>query len=91
MLLALLATVGGYLQEKGRLAQFIQMSPAAARDLYEKAQLRRERVMMVVTGVLVAGAVAALVRLQGVSDDDLVVRGAGDRRGRHAAPRTPCG
>ena len=59
--LALLATLGGYLQEKGRLEKILQMSPAAARDLYEKAQVRRERVMMVVTAVLAAGAVVALV------------------------------
>lgn len=61
VLLALAATMGGYLQEKGRLAKILQMSPAAARDLYERAQVRRERVMMVVTAVLVAGAIAALI------------------------------
>ena len=61
ILLALLATAGGYLQEKARLAKFLELPPAAARDLYEKAQAQRERVMMVVTAVLVAGAVAALI------------------------------
>jgi hypothetical protein len=61
VLLALVATLGGYLQEKARLAKILQMSPAAARDLYEKSQVRRERVMVIVTGVLIAGAVAALI------------------------------
>jgi hypothetical protein len=61
VILALLATLGGYLQEKKRLATMLELSPAEARELYEKAQLRRERVMMVVTAVLVAGAIAALL------------------------------
>jgi hypothetical protein len=59
--LALLATLGGFLQEKKRLASMIALSPAAARTLYEKAQLRRERVLMLFTGLLVAGAIAALI------------------------------
>jgi hypothetical protein len=59
--LALLATLGGYLQEKKRLATILALPPAAARALYEKAQLRRERVLMVVTALLVAGAIVALV------------------------------
>ena len=59
--LALLATLGGWLQEKARLAKILEMSPAAARDLLEKAQVRRERVMMIVTGVLFAVGVVALV------------------------------
>jgi len=59
--LALLGTLGGYLQEKGRLAKILQMSPATARDLLEKAQVRRERVMVIVTAVLIALAVSALV------------------------------
>jgi hypothetical protein len=59
--LALLATLGGWLQEKGRLAKILEMSPAAARDLLERAQVRRERVMIIVTGVLVATAIVALV------------------------------
>jgi hypothetical protein len=59
--LALLAMLGGWLQEKARLAKILEMSPAAARDLLEKAQVRRERVMMIVTGVLLAVGVVALV------------------------------
>jgi len=59
--LALLATAGGYLQEKKRLETILALPPAAARAFYEKAQLRRERVLMVVTGLLVAGAIASLV------------------------------
>ena len=42
-------------------ATILALPPAAARDLYEKAQARRERVLMVVTAVLVAGAIAAVV------------------------------
>lgn len=61
VLLALLATLAGYLQEKKRVATILALPPAAARDLYEKAQLRRERVLIAVTAVLVAGAIAALV------------------------------
>jgi hypothetical protein len=64
VLVALLATLGGYLQEKKRLAAILAMPAATARDLYEKAQLRRERVLMVVTAVLVAGAAAALLLLE---------------------------
>ena len=59
--LALLATLGGYLQEKKRLETMLAMPPEAARDLYEKAQVRRERVLMVVTALLIAAAVAALL------------------------------
>jgi hypothetical protein len=58
---ALLATLGGYLQEKQRLAKILALSPADARALYEKAQVRRERVLMAVTAVLMAGAAAALI------------------------------
>ena len=61
VLATLLAYVGGYLQEKKRLATTLQLRPAAARDRYEAAQRRRERMLMVVTAVLVAGAVAAAV------------------------------
>jgi len=61
VVLAALATLGGYFQEKKRLATILSLPAAAARDLYEKAQARRDRVMIAVTAVLVAGAVAALV------------------------------
>jgi hypothetical protein len=57
----LLVTLAGYLQEKKRLQTILGLSPAAARDLYEKAQVRRERVLMAFTGVLMAGAAAALI------------------------------
>ena len=43
------------------------MPPAAARDLYERAQVRRERVMMVVTVVLAAGAAIGLDAGQGAA------------------------
>jgi hypothetical protein len=59
--LAALATLGGYFQEKKRLAAILTLPPAAARDLYEKAQSRRDRVLMLVTAVLMVGAVAAVV------------------------------
>ena len=62
--LALLATLGGYLQEKKRLATILAMAPEAARALYEKAQLRRERVLMAVTAVLVAAAVVSFILLK---------------------------
>jgi hypothetical protein len=55
----LLAYVGGYVQEKRRLATTLNMPAAAARDRYERLQQQRERVLAVVTAVLVAGAVAA--------------------------------
>ena len=64
VLLALLAMLGGYLQEKKRLATILALAPSAARDLYEKAQLRRERVLIAVTAVLVAGAITAVVLLK---------------------------
>ena len=59
--LAALATLGGYFQEKKRLASILSLPAAAARDLYEKAQARRDRVMIAVTTVLVVGAVAAVL------------------------------
>jgi probable LLM family oxidoreductase len=37
------------------------LAPSAARDMYEKAQLRRERVLIAITALLVAGAIAAVV------------------------------
>jgi hypothetical protein len=55
----LLAYVGGYVQEKKRLAATLDMPAPAARDRYERLQQQRERVLLVVTAVLVAGAVAA--------------------------------
>ena len=67
VLLALLATLGGYLQEKKRLAKILALAPSAARDLYERAQLRRERVMIAVTAVLVAGAITAARSVQGAA------------------------
>ena len=59
--LAALATLGGYFQEKKRLASILAMPAAAARDLYEKAQARRDRVMWLVTGVLTVAAIVAVV------------------------------
>ena len=59
--LAMLATLGGYLQEKKRLETIRGLPPTAARDLYEKAQVRRDRLLMTITGVLMAGAAAALI------------------------------
>jgi hypothetical protein len=55
----LLAYVGGYVQEKKRLATTLTMPATEARDRYERAQQQRERVLLVVTAVLVAGAMAA--------------------------------
>jgi hypothetical protein len=59
--LAVLSTLGGYLQEKKRLATILALPPAEARALYERAQLRRERVLTAFTALLVASAIAALV------------------------------
>jgi hypothetical protein len=61
VLLALLATLGGYFQEKKRLDEIRALPAAAARDLYEKAQARRDRMMALVTAALIAGAIAALI------------------------------
>jgi hypothetical protein len=59
--LAVLSTLGGYFQEKKRLTTILGLPPAAARDLYERAQVRRDRVLLVATALLVAGAVVALM------------------------------
>lgn len=61
VVLTLLATLGGYLQEKKRLDTIRGLSPTAARDLYEKAQVRRDRVLMTITGLLMAGAAALIL------------------------------
>jgi len=61
VLLALLATLGGYLQEKKRLATIRALPAARARDLYDAAQKRRERVMIAVTVMLGLGAAAAVL------------------------------
>jgi hypothetical protein len=61
VLLALLSTLGGYFQEKKRLADILALPAAAARDRYEKAQARRDRMMLLITAALVVGAVAALI------------------------------
>ena len=59
--LAALATLGGYFQEKKRLGTILTLPAAAARELYERTQARRDRVLMLVTAVLVVGAIAAVV------------------------------
>ena len=59
--LAALGTLGGYVQEPKRLGAILARPAAAARDLYEKAQTRRDRVLMLLTAVLVVGAIAAVV------------------------------
>jgi len=59
--LAALATLGGYFQEKKRLAAILAMPAAAARELYEKAQVRRDRVMWLLTAVLAVAAIVAVV------------------------------
>jgi hypothetical protein len=61
IIITALATVGGYLHERKRLATIRALPPAAARDLFDAAQKQRERVMIIVTVVLALGAVAALV------------------------------
>lgn len=61
IILTALATIGGYLQEKKRLDTIRALPPGKARDLYDAAQTRRERVMIAVTVALVLGAVAAVM------------------------------
>ena len=46
IILTALATLAGYLQEKKRLATIRALPAARARDLYDVAQKRRERVMI---------------------------------------------
>ena len=60
VLVTLLACIGGYVQQKKRLAITRALPPAAARDRYEAAERRRERVLLAVTGVLVVVALVAL-------------------------------
>lgn len=62
---AALLVVGGNFQERRRLARLRQMPVAEARALYEAAQVRRERVMLVVTAVLAIAAVASIVSIAG--------------------------
>jgi hypothetical protein len=66
VLTTLLAYVGGYFQEKKRLATMLSLPVAQALARYEAAQRRRERMLAGLTATLVAGALAALVvRLRG--------------------------
>ena len=58
---AMAAGVGRYLQEMHRLTVIKRLPPAEARRYYESTRQRSETMMLVVTGVLMAGAVAALV------------------------------
>jgi hypothetical protein len=57
----LLATLGGYLQEKKRLNTIRALPPAAARDMFDAAHKQRERVMIIVTVALALGAVGAFL------------------------------
>ena len=61
IILTALATLGGYFHEKKRLATIRALPPARARDLFEAAQKQRERVMIVVTAVMVLGAVGVFI------------------------------
>jgi hypothetical protein len=56
----LIFVVGGYLQERKRLATIRELSPARARELFETGERRRDRTMRLVTAALVVGAVVAL-------------------------------
>jgi hypothetical protein len=64
---ATLFVVGGNLQERRRLSRLRNVPVAQARALYEAAQVRRERVMLVVTAVLAIAAVVSVVSLAGAS------------------------
>jgi integral membrane sensor domain MASE1 len=57
------SVLGGYLQERKRLATIRTLPPARAQALFEATERRRERTMLVVTvAVVVASAVALLLR-----------------------------
>ena len=60
-LTTLVLYVGAYLQEKKRLASTQALPAAQALARYEASQKKRERILMGVTAVLIAGALAALV------------------------------
>jgi len=57
----LLAVLGGYLQERRRLERIRQLPVAEARAVADAQHRRRERVMLVVTSLLAAGATAAVI------------------------------
>ena len=57
--LALLSSVGGYLQQKKHLATTRALPARAALARYEATQKRRERLLVMVTAVLVAGAIVS--------------------------------
>jgi len=61
VLATLLAVAGGYLQERRRLERIRQLPVAEARTVADAQHRGRERVMLVVTSLLVAGAVAAVI------------------------------
>jgi hypothetical protein len=58
-----IVVLGGYLQERKRLATIRELPPARARALFEATERRRERTMVLVTvGFVVASAVALILR-----------------------------
>jgi hypothetical protein len=62
----LLIVGGGYFQERWRLAKIRELPPAQARALYDAGRTRRERTMVLVTAVLVVGALVSFgVRIWG--------------------------
>jgi hypothetical protein len=62
----LLIVGGGYLQERWRLAKIRELPPGQARALYDAGRRRRERTMVLVTAVLIVGALVAFgMRLWG--------------------------
>lgn len=58
---ALLAVVGSYLQEMRRLVVIKKLPGAQARDYYERTRQRNERLLLVGTVVLAAGALAVSI------------------------------
>jgi hypothetical protein len=56
------AVLAGYIQEGRRLQIIKQMPGAKARDFYEAVRTRDERIMWLLAVLLLAGAVAAVVK-----------------------------
>lgn len=59
--LAMITVVAQYLQEMHRLGVIRRLPGREARDYYERTRQRSERAMAVVTALLAAGAITAVV------------------------------
>lgn len=60
----MISVLGGYLQERKRLATIRELPPGRAQAVFEATERRRERTMVIVTvAVVVATAVALVLRV----------------------------